>query len=139
MNIRLPPLEEIAERWSEIMPLLKRATDETSGCYEPIHIYEDCCLGHRAIWLIEKEGTLLGVAVAGAEQYPTGKRVWRIAHVAGDQCQDWWATLIAEMEAHGRKWNCSAMSAFSRPGWERFSRRAGIELKPLAVVLGREL
>ena len=137
--IRLPPLEEIARRWSEIEPLVRKATDETDGCYEPVHVMQECLAGKRGFWLIEDDGKAIGICVAGAEEFPTGKRVWRVVYIAGDRADEWYPALMAEMDAQARKWRCDEMTANGRLGWERFSRRLGIELKPITVCYGRKI
>jgi hypothetical protein len=122
--IRLPPLEEIARRWSEVEPILKRATDTTDGCFAPIHVLQEIMAGKRALWLVEDAGALLGVSVAGMEVFPTGKRLWRVVYIAGDRAEEWYPSLIAEMEAEARKWQCHALTAQGRLGCKR--QRIGV-------------
>lgn len=99
----------------------------------------DCLEGKRGFWLIEDGDKAIGFCVAGAEQYDTGKRVWRIKDVAGDRCEEWWADLIRLMEYEARKWRCECLISTARPGWERFSRKLGIELKPISILYMREV
>lgn len=139
ITIRLPPLEEVARRWGEIEPPLKLATDRTDGCFAPIHVLQDIMAGRKALWLVEDAGAVIGVTVGGREDYPTGKRVWQVPYIGGERAEEWYPAIIAEMEARARALGCHGMNATGRPGWERFSRRAGIALKPVATIYAREL
>jgi len=38
VSVRLPPLDELAERWQAIAPLLAKSTRRAGGAYEPVDV-----------------------------------------------------------------------------------------------------
>lgn len=136
--IRLPPLEELAARWGEIEPILKRATLRTQGCYEPIDVLRQAMAQQVAFWLIEDGARLDAVAVTEVRQYPR-KRVLLVNFIAGRRLAEWWPEFVAVMDKIAREQHCRMISAYGRPGWVRFWGRRGVASAIASEIIVREL
>lgn len=115
-TIRLPPLDELALRWHQAEPLLRRATSRT-GCYEPIDLLRNALAGLMGIWFVEFD-QLVTVAVTEVRQYPR-KRVLEVPFIAGDGMRRWAGPLLAALDEHGRHCGCAHLVGSGRRGWAR--------------------
>ena len=115
--VRLPPLDELARRWREIEPFLKRATDRT-GCYEPIDLLYLTMQGQAAIWIVEIGGSVTASVAVEAKQYPR-KRILEVMFGGGDGMPIWIKQLGAAIDEHARATGCTHVATTGRPGWAR--------------------
>jgi hypothetical protein len=115
--VRLPSLDEVAERWSVIAPLLVRATRRT-GCYEPIDLLRMAMTGTAAIWLAEVGGNIEAVLVTTLQPYPR-RRVLEVMFGGGSNMRAWLKPAIETIEAHARQLGCTQIACVGRPGWAR--------------------
>jgi len=106
LTIRPPPVDELARRWPEIEPLLRRATDRTDGCYEPVDVLQLALSAQLWVWLIEDAGELAGIATARLNVFPR-KRLLTVDFIAGRRLAEWWPLLVAEMDRVARAQQCS--------------------------------
>lgn len=147
-TIRLAGHEELARRWAEIEPILKRATDRTYGCYQPIDVFRSAMAEQAAFWFIEsggqsglwfsEPGKLDAVVVTEMRQV-SRRRVLTINFVAGQKLAEWWPDFVEVMDGHARRMNCTAIMAYARPGWVRFWKSRGIAGKVMTEMMVREL
>lgn len=136
--IRPPSAEELIDRWSEVAPLLKRATDRTQGCYEPIDILRQALQGIVVFWFIERDGRLEAVVVVEIRQTPR-KRMLVVNFVAGRRLAEWWPEFVDTMDQLARVRGCSMITAYARPGWVRFWKARGVAVRVASEVMVREL
>jgi GNAT superfamily N-acetyltransferase len=118
ITVRLPPLDELARRWAELEPLLKRATDRTD-CYEPIDLLRFAMGGRMGIWFIERDGQLLAGAVTELRQFPR-KRVLEVPFIGGRGLALWHRQLLEALDAHARDNGCAVLMGYDRKGWSNF-------------------
>ncbi len=133
--IRLPPLDELARRWFEVEPILKRATDYGHGCEEPIHLLQQVFANQGALWFVE-DGGLIGVIMTRIDQRPL-KRLFVISHIAGDHFEDWMPEMVELFSALQKERGCDAMIAYGRPGWKRFLESRGLAVHAATEVMMR--
>lgn len=139
LEIRVPQLDELARRWPEIAPILKRATARTDGCYEPIDVLQQAMANRVGFWLIEDGAELVGVAVGEIRQYPR-KRVLDIPFLAGKRLTEWWPLFVTETDARAREHGCASItSACGRPGWSKFWAAHGVKVHVAGEVVVRDL
>ena len=137
--IRLPDLAELSLRWWAVAPILKRATDRTAGAYEPIDVLREAFGGAVGIWIIEDEnGDIVGVAVAGARQFPRQKVV-QISFVAGKRLEDWWPEFVRVMDEFAKATGAQKIYSYGRPGWIRFWKARGVAQHVTSEMLVRTL
>lgn len=117
VQVRLPSLDEIAEHWSIIAPLLRRATIR-NGCYEPIDLLQLAMTGQAGIWVCEVDGEIRAAVVTRVTVFPR-RRVLEIMAAGGDGMKHWIGPLKAAMRAHAREMECSHLGSVARPGWLR--------------------
>jgi hypothetical protein len=126
MIVRLPPLEEVVRRWGEIEKLVKRATDRSHGCYEPVDVLALLFANRAAMLFIESEDEaprLLVVAVTEVRDYPR-RRVIDTAFIGGAPGSDTdvalWAPLLVErLEEMARAIGATLLTGAGRIGWAR--------------------
>jgi hypothetical protein len=138
VQIRTPPIDEVARRWAEIEPILRRCTEAEGRLYEPVDLLAMAMSGQVGLWLIE-DGSLVAVAVCSVKVYPR-KKVFDINYIVGARAKEWWADFMAEAERKAREFGCThVISSAARPGWERFSARLGIKLRIAGMTFVRDL
>ena len=115
--MRLPPRDELARRWAEVEPHLRRATDRT-GCYEPIDLLAAAIAGRMGIWVAERDGAIDAAIVTEIRQYPR-RRVLEVPFIGGRNLRGWVKPLLDVLDAHGRAAGCSHIAGSDRKGWAR--------------------
>lgn len=139
IQIRLPKIDELAARWWQVSPLLKRATDRSGGTYAPEDVLREVFGGVVGIWFVEDENEdLIAVAVAGVRQFPQ-KRVVQISFVAGKRLAEWWPEWVERMDQLARESGATAIYAYGRPGWIRFWKARGVAQHVTSEMLVRTL
>ena len=131
ISVRLPPLDELARRWHEVEPLLKRATDR-SACYEPIDILCQAMAGRLGVWIVERGSVILATVVTEVRVYPR-KRILEVPFIGGRGLALWHKPLLATLDDYALKCGCSALLGFDRKGWSKFG------FEPIGVVMQRNL
>lgn len=116
-EIRMPPLDELAERWFAVAPLLRKATVR-NDCYEPIDLLMLAFTGQAGIWLCEVDGDIQAAFVTWVKDYPR-RRVLEIVAGGGGRMKDWIKPLKAALDNHARTSGCSHIASVARPGWVR--------------------
>ena len=94
--------------------------------FNPETLRQDCLAGRHQLWLVRRDGALLGLGVTGI--LTEGKaRTLVLMLVAG---QDWpaWQHLLAGIEDFGRCEGCSTLRFLGRRGWSR--RLPGFAITP---------
>ena len=129
--VSLPPLDELARRWSDVERSLAPATART-GSYEPIDLLRLAMAGQWVIWTIALDGEIVAAAAGNIVTYPRN-RVLQVPFIGGTGLRLWARPLLAELEECARKHGCAAIQGFDRKGWSRF----GFEVT--GVVLTRSL
>lgn len=138
MIVRMPPMQEILERWREIEPLLRRATKRTEGCYEPADVLGMVYAGRCKLLLIEDEGQLLVVVATELRTYPR-RRVLDASFIGGaldnpNKLSDWVPLLVQCMEDMARAGGATLLSGCGRIGWARaagFRINGGFVTRPV--------
>jgi hypothetical protein len=115
--VRLPPLEELAERWFVVGPLLRKATIR-NDCYEPVDLLRLAFAGQAGIWLCEVDGGIAAAFVTWVKDYPR-RRVLEIVAGGGERMKDWIEPLKAALDEHACQCGCSHIASVARPGWLR--------------------
>lgn len=129
IEIRTPPLDEIVRRWNEIEPALRRATDRTQGCYEPIDVLARVFANQMMMMLIEDGDKLLVVAVIEIKIFPRRKALDAsyVGSVPGSdfRMKEWLPMYVEHLENLARHYGATLLTAGGRLGW---SKAAGFRL-----------
>jgi hypothetical protein len=117
VQVRLPPVDELAEKWAIISRLLHKATVRT-GCYEPIDLLQLAMRGQVGIWICEVGGDVAAAVATEIKQYPR-RRILEIMFTGGGNMQSWLPMLVETLDEHARQAGCSHIATAGRPGWTR--------------------
>jgi hypothetical protein len=117
VEVRLPPIEEVAENWPLIAKLLRKATVIT-GCYEPIDLLAMAMRGQVGIWVCEVADVVKAAIVTEIKQYPR-RRVLEVMFTGGSNMRDWLSPAIDALDEHARQAGCEHIATIGRPGWAR--------------------
>lgn len=117
VRVSLPPLDELAEKWPEVAPLLARATIRT-GCYEPVDLLIMAMTGRAAIWLCEIEGEIRAAFVTEVKQYPR-KRILEMLFCGGEGMRSWIGNAVKAVDRYARETGCVHIACTGRKGWAR--------------------
>jgi len=115
-----PSLDEIARRWKEIEPLLRRATDRSSGAYETIDVLRQVLNQQLGLWLVTNHDFAVAVAVTEIVNHPR-KRVLTIRFIGGHGMRQWYRQLFDCFDNQARQACCEVIVAEGRKGWGRTS------------------
>jgi hypothetical protein len=126
--IRLPPLDEIALRWAQIEPLLKRATDR-STCYEPIDLLRLTMAGQAVIWVAEEAGGIIAAAWGQIHVFPR-QRMLEVPFIGGHGLKLWWEPMLVALDEYARATQCAGVLGYGRKGWAKYGFRVtGVTLQ----------
>jgi len=116
--VRLPPLDELAERWRYIAPLLAKSTLRAGGAYEPVDVLRAAFAGQFGIWICEIDRKVAAVIVTEIKQYPR-RRALEMIFAGGSNMEMWIKPLIEAIDRHARETGCQCITTLGRPGWLR--------------------
>ena len=114
--MRLPPLDELAERWQRIASYLAKSTRRAGGAYEPIDLLRGAFAGQFGIWICEVDDRIEAAVVTEIKQYPR-KRVLDVIFGGGNNMHNWIKPLVETIDRHAREAGCEAVVCIGRPGW----------------------
>ena len=118
VSVRLPPLDELAERWKDISPHLAKSTRRAGGAYEPIDLLRGAFAGQFGIWICEVGDDIQGAVVTEIKQYPR-RRALEVIAAGGSDMPIWIKSLVAALDQHARATGCACITSLGRPGWLR--------------------
>lgn len=117
VQVFLPPIEMLANRWGEISGMLEKATSRTL-CYEPIDLLMLAGTGQVGIWLCMWGEEIDAVVATQVTTYPR-RRVMEVLFGGGSNMRRWIKPLVAAIDQHARDLGCSHVATAGRPGWIR--------------------
>lgn len=118
VEVRLPPLDELAERWRDIAPLIARSTRRAGGAYEPVDVLRAAFAGQFGIWLCEVDGDIRATIVTEIKQYPR-RRALEMIFAGGQNMSLWIEPAVKAIDQHARDTGCQCITSLGRPGWLR--------------------
>jgi hypothetical protein len=116
--VSMPPLDELANLWPIVEPMLRRATDRVRG-YEPIDLLQLTMLGRMSMLVIREQGAVIAVAVTEVKQYPRC-RVLEVPFIGGTGLKRWAWQLVDVLDAQAEALGCVDIVGGDRKGWARF-------------------
>jgi len=128
ISVVLPPLNEIAQCWPIIEPILERATRRIRG-YEPIDILQLVMLGRQSMFLVRDLGRLVAVVVTEVREFPRC-RVLEVPFIAGSGVRRWFRPVLDALDAQAEALGCVDLCGWDRKGWAHF----GFEIAGVALV-----
>jgi hypothetical protein len=117
VEVRLPPIDEVSDKWHQIAPLLAKATRRT-GCYEPIDLLGMAMRGQVGIWVCEVAGALKAAIVTEVKPYPR-RRILEVMFVGGGEMSEWLDDAIDALSAHAKQTGCEHLASTGRRSWMR--------------------
>ena len=133
--------EEILTRWAEISPLRSRFLDHAHGEMTTFDIAQECINLRYQCWVVEEEGEIVCVVVTRIENYPRLNAL-HILGIAGSRMEHW-KHFHSTLENFAKKYNCTRISQWGRPGWVRMLKGIrGVnneEYKVIHTVMAMEL
>jgi len=120
-------LEEVANCWPILEPILKRATDRVAG-YEPIDLLQLVMTGRMTMYVVRDKGRIVACAVTEIRRFPRSLAL-EVPFIAGRGLRRWWRPLLAVLDAQARAYGCTTLMGWDRKGWSRYGFRvAGVAL-----------
>ena len=85
------PSDRITLVWDDCEKFLQKSCNRSNGRATTKDIFYDCIRNVCSLWIIFDTETLniIGCAITKISQYPTGKRMLNIDHVAGKKMNEW--------------------------------------------------
>lgn len=112
--------EEVKSRWSEFVPLIRKALARGAGEFAPEDILEGLALdGTMQLWIFEEPGgNVPALAVTQILNFPR-KRYCQILLAATDKRMGkrFWQAMIKPVTEWAIEYRCSAIRVLGRDGW----------------------
>lgn len=91
------------------------------------------------LWCVSRKGDVLGVVVTQIYELPVGK-VCNILLVGGKEFERWRTGAMKALREFATHLKCDIFIAIGRPGWKKWAKKCGFELKFVTYVseLGEE-
>jgi hypothetical protein len=118
-KISLIPSQELIKIWDQCEPILFKSCKRSDGRDRPVDIFYRCTRNQSSLWIIfdDSDLNIIGCVVTNLHDYPSGKRMLHIEHVAGKQ-MDKWADLGLEcMYKWSAENKCEGIEAVGRTGF----------------------
>lgn len=149
VKISIVPPDHVDHVWGQVMPLLKSATDHSSGRYTVGSVYELIAGGHCHLWIGFELGIpgpleghhdgavprrdvlpggrlkIIGAATSVFTIYPGGR--WLTAQFLGSSDMERCRDFLPIFERWGRDNECKGVEFSGRLGWGRALRKDGYE------------
>lgn len=112
--------EQAALSWHIFEPLIRRCTDKSNGCYEPIDILKEVLNGDQVMWAAwdKERGAVDAVMTTQVVNLPR-RRICKVVWVAGDRMETWVAEFVETIEKYAKEKGCTGGKGFMRRGWLR--------------------
>lgn len=91
-----------------------------------------CEAGRCTLFIAEKDGTIVGVAVAEIIQYPS-QRCANIIVIGGERNGEWMASIRDAVGEWGIQHGCKVLTGAGRRGWLKVAARYGFHVEQRAV------
>lgn len=119
MNIALVPLENVADVWDRVEPLLAKAMKIANDRYRTIDLLDQILRGEQFLWIaFDEEKEIKAAITTRLIDYP-GKRVLSLQFCGGDDMEQWLSEFHDTLEKFARAEHCEAMELVGRKGWVR--------------------
>jgi len=120
MQIVMIPANIAREVWPDIVHLIKLATDENDGRYEPDDVLAEVEEGNAHLWVIynEERGQADAAITTKIIQYPR-KRVCLQQFCGGTNMPEWVKQWEETVTAYAKACDCTSLELVGRRGWLR--------------------
>tara|TARA_Y100000748_G_scaffold290939_1_gene277994 strand:+ start:258 stop:728 length:471 start_codon:yes stop_codon:yes gene_type:complete len=126
--------------WDGIKKMLEKSCKRSSGRITVDDIFYDALNERKKIWIIfeNDQFNIKGVLVTEFYEYPTGKRMLSLEHVAGEKMDEWVELGIDALEQYAKNNQCNGIESIGRAGfWNWVKDRPN--WKKLAIFLQYEV
>lgn len=111
----IPP-QAVDKFWHFAEPYVKRALDHTFGELSHENLKAMCENRDAQLWMMAKEGNLVGAGITQIVTYPSMKTC-RIITMAGSDFKNWMGLAHITIELWAKNLGCSAIEAYCRKGF----------------------
>ena len=114
--------DQILDNWfPKAERMVARILDRMDTGYEVGDVLLQLQLGRMQLWVVDNWEA---VAVTEIVNFPQ-KKTCIVFLLSGDGMKDWFADLMATLEAYAEEKGCDDVEAHGRRGWERYGRPYG--------------
>ena len=118
-DISLMPSDRITLVWEDCEKFLQKSCNRSNGRATTKDIFYDCIRNICSLWIIFDKETLeiTGCAITKISQYPTGKRMLNIDHVAGKKMNEWADRGLEVIYKWAKANDCNGIEGVGREGF----------------------
>lgn len=125
LEITAIPLAAVEYVWSDVEPMLEKATNTSGGRYNTIAVLDALLKGDIALWVVLDEATPVAAMTTRVTQFPNGRRSLAIDWIGGGRMKEWLPLVQETFVRYARDNGCTEIQGFGRKGWERVLRTYG--------------
>ena len=105
--------------WKDVEKYLRKSCKRSKGRVTTQDIFSECLNNQSSLWIIFDTGNMniVGCAITQISDYPSGKRMLNLDHVAGNKMGDWIDRGLEVMEKWAKDNKCSGIEGVGREGF----------------------
>lgn len=127
--------EDVHRVWKDVRPLLERVMEHGNGEFSPETILEALLERHMQLWVGHEDGNIIHAGITQIINFPTGKRVCEVTHLAGERMDEWAVDHCDIIESWAKEQGCHSVRIIGRKGWARVHKT----YRTLYTTLSKEL
>ena len=118
-EISLITSDKLTLVWEDCEKLLQKSCKRSNGRVTIQDVFYNCLNNKTSLWIIFDKANLdiIGAVITLINEYPTGKRMLNIEHVAGIKMDDWMDRATEIMYKWAKDNQCSGIEGIGREGF----------------------
>jgi hypothetical protein len=118
-DISLVTSDKLTLVWEDCEKILQKSCKRSNGRVTVQDVFYNCLNNRTSLWIIFDKSNLniIGAAITQINQYPTGKRMLNIEHVAGTKMDEWADRGLEVICRWGKDNQCEGIEGIGRAGF----------------------
>lgn len=111
--------------WKDLAPLIQMGVDESMGEMRLVDIKTSLLAGTSMVLCAMENKHLYAVAVVNCTTFPSGKKVFGITCLGGEEMSDWVDAMDEAIVNMAKAQECGEVRIVGRPGWAKALKGLG--------------
>tara|TARA_R110002020_G_scaffold46915_2_gene133953 strand:+ start:52 stop:522 length:471 start_codon:yes stop_codon:yes gene_type:complete len=118
-DVSLVTPDKLMMVWEDVEKHLKKSCKRSKNRTKTQDIFYECLNNQSSLWIVFDTGNLniVGCGITQFNDYPTGKKMLNLDHVAGIKYADWVDRSLEVIEKWARDNECNGIETAGREGF----------------------
>jgi len=118
-DVSLVMPDQLMTIWKDIEKYLNKSSKRSKGRTTTQDIFYECLNSQSSLWIIFDTGNMniTGCLVTQINEYPTGKKMLNLDHIAGNKMGNWSDRVLEVMEKWAKDNECNGLEGVGRQGF----------------------